>query len=64
MPAKSKKQQRMMAIAKHSPSKLYKRNRAVLKMSKKDLSDYARTKRKGLPLRKKKKTKKKTRRKR
>ena len=48
MPAKSKKQRRMMAIAEHHPGMLYDRNKGVLKMSKKDLSDYASTKEKGL----------------
>ena len=42
MPAKSEKQRIAAAIAKHQPEKLYKRNRGLLKMSKKDLSDYAR----------------------
>jgi len=51
MPAVSKKQQIAMAIAKHAPGKLYKRNRGLLKMSKEQLSDFARTKRKKLPLR-------------
>lgn len=58
MPAKSKKQRKLMAIAEHHPSKLYKRNRGVLKMSKKQLSDYATTKEKGLPLKKSKKKRK------
>jgi len=53
MPATSKKQRRMMAIAKHHPSKLYKRNRAVLKMSKEELHEYAATKEKKLPFKKK-----------
>ncbi len=55
MPAKSKKQRRAMAIAKHQPRKLYKRNKAMLKMSKADLHKYAKTKEKGLPHKKKKK---------
>ena len=42
MPAKTEKQRKMMAIAEHQPSKLYKRNRGVLKVSKDDLSDFAR----------------------
>jgi len=46
MPAKSKKQRQMMAIAEHHPEKLYERNKGVLKMSKKQLSDYASTKEK------------------
>ena len=42
MPAKTEKQRVAAAIALHQPSKLYKRNRGLLKMSKEDLSDYAR----------------------
>ena len=42
MPAESEKQRIAAAIAKHQPEKLYKRNRGLLKMSKEDLSDYAR----------------------
>lgn len=56
MPSKSIAQRQMMAIAKHSPGKLYKRNRAALSMTKEQLSDFASTKEKGLPKRKKKKT--------
>lgn len=41
MPAKSEKQRKMMAIAEHHPDKLYKRNRKVLKMSKKQLHDFS-----------------------
>jgi hypothetical protein len=44
MPATSKKQRRLMAIAEHAPSKLHKANRGVLKMSKPQLHDYAATK--------------------
>jgi hypothetical protein len=44
MPAVSDKQRKMMAIAEHHPSKLYKKNKAVLSMSKKQLHDYAATK--------------------
>ena len=55
MPAKSKKQRRMMAIAEHAPEKLYKRNKGVAKMSKGQLHDFATTKEKRLPLKKKKK---------
>lgn len=58
MPAKSKKQRRVMAIAQHHPSKLYKKNRGLLKMSKKQLHEFATTKEKGLPKRKIKKKKK------
>jgi hypothetical protein len=59
MPAKSKKQRRAMAIAEHAPKKLYKRNKGLKKMSKKQLSEFARTKEKGLPAKKKKKARKK-----
>ena len=44
MPAKSEKQRMLMAIAEHSPEKLRKENRGVLKMSKKQLHDFAHTK--------------------
>jgi len=43
MPAKSKKQRQAMAIAEHSPEKLYKRNKGMKKLSKKSLHDYAST---------------------
>lgn len=58
MPAKSRAQRRAMAIAEHHPSKLYGRNRGLLKMSKGQLHDYAGTKEKGLPKKKKKGSKK------
>lgn len=48
MPAKSVAQRKAAAIAKHAPEKLYKRNRGLLKMKKKDLHKYASTKEKGL----------------
>ena len=54
MPAKSKKQRRMMAIAEHHPEKLYKRNVGALKMTKEQLSDFASTKEKGLPAKRRK----------
>jgi len=57
MPAKSKKQRRAMAIAEHHPEKLYKRNKGLKKMSKSQLSDFASTKEKGLPAKKKKRKK-------
>ena len=44
MPAKSTKQRELMAIAEHHPSKLYPKNRGVLKMSHKQLHDFAATK--------------------
>ena len=49
MPAKSKKQRIAMAIAEHHPEKLYKRNKGLKKMSKKQLHEFATTKEKGLP---------------
>jgi hypothetical protein len=49
MPAESKAQQRLMAIAEHNPSAVSAKNRGVLKMSHKQLHDFAATKRKGLP---------------
>ena len=59
MPAKSKKQRKVMAIAKHHHSKLYKRNKALLKMSKRQLHEFASTKEKGLPKKKKRRKRKK-----
>lgn len=55
MPAKSKAQRKAMAIAKHAPSKLHKKNRAMLKMTGKQLHEFASTKEKGLPKKKKRK---------
>ena len=52
MPAESKAQRKAMAIAEHEPSKLYGRNKAMLKMSKGQLHDFAATKEKGLAERK------------
>ncbi len=49
MPAKSEDQRKAMAIALHAPGKLYKRNKAMLKMSKEQLSDFARKSTKGSP---------------
>jgi hypothetical protein len=43
-----------MSIAEHDPKKLYKRNKGMLKMSGKQLHDYASTPRKGLPAKVKK----------
>jgi hypothetical protein len=52
MPSESVAQRRATAIAKHHPEQLYERNRGLLKMSKSDLRDYARTKESGLPRKK------------
>jgi hypothetical protein len=57
MPSVSKAQQQAMAIAEHEPGKLYGRNKGLLKMSHSQLHDFAATKRKGLPARKKAKPK-------
>ncbi len=61
MPAVSKKQRKMFAIALHDPKKLHKKNRGVMKMDKMSMEEFARTSEKGLP---KKKGKKKSRKKR
>jgi hypothetical protein len=44
MPATSTAQRQMMAIAEHHPEKLYAKNRGVLKMSHRQLHDFAATK--------------------
>ena len=44
MPAVSDKQRKLMAIAEHHPSKVRSQNRGVLKMSHKQLHDFAATK--------------------
>ena len=41
MPAETEKQRRLMAIAAHEPSKLYKRNRSVLGMGKEKLREFS-----------------------
>ena len=51
MPAVSKAQQIAMAIAEKAPSKLYARNRGMLKMTPEQRTDFASTARKGLPAR-------------
>ena len=45
MPAISEKQRKAAAIAKHSPSKLFKRNRGLLSMSKTKLSHFTKKRR-------------------
>lgn len=60
MPAKSKKQQQMMAIAEHSPADINPKNQDVLKMTHSQLHDFATTSTKGLPIKVKKETKKTT----
>lgn len=46
-PAISERQRKAMAIAEHTPSKLYKRNKGLLKMSKEQLSEFAHKSAKG-----------------
>lgn len=41
MPAVSEKQRRLMAMAEHNPSMVSAKNRGVLKMSRKQLHDFA-----------------------
>jgi hypothetical protein len=55
MPATSKAMRQATAIAEHHPEKLYKRNRSLLRMTHRQLHDFAATSEKGLPERKKKK---------
>jgi hypothetical protein len=56
MPAVSKSQRRLFAIAEHHPEALYDRNKGLASMSKSDLHDYATTPEKGLPYRQHKKS--------
>lgn len=49
MPAESQAQQRLMALAEHRPEKVHAENKGVLKMSDKQLHDFASTPRHGLP---------------
>ncbi len=42
MPAKTERQRKAMAIAKHHPKKLHKKNKGMLKMTKKQLGHFAR----------------------
>jgi hypothetical protein len=49
VPARSKAQQELMAIAEHSPSEVSAKNRGVLGMTHTQLRDFAATKRKPLP---------------
>ena len=41
MPSKTEKQRVAMTIAEHEPEKLYKRNKGLLKMSHKQLHEFA-----------------------
>ena len=49
MPAKSKAQRIVMAIAEHHPEELYAKDKGLLKMSHKQLHDFAATPEKGIP---------------
>lgn len=49
MPARSKAQQKLFAIAEHNPSALHKNNRSLAILPHKTMHDFAATKRKGLP---------------
>lgn len=49
MPAKSQAQRKAVAIAEHTPGKLFKRNKSLLSMDASDKHDFASTKEKGLP---------------
>jgi len=53
MPAVSKKQRRFMALVEHHPSASPKVAKAAKSMTKKQAHDFASTKEKGLPTRKK-----------
>ena len=49
MPARSKAERRLMAIAEHHPGQVYAKNRGVLKMSASQLHDFAMGSEKGKP---------------
>lgn len=53
MPALSKAQRKLMALAEYHPSEVYARNKGVLSMSQQQLHDFAATKEKSLPKKKK-----------
>jgi hypothetical protein len=53
MPAVSRNQRIAAAIAAHHPNQLYARNRGLAKMTLKQLHEFASTKSKGLPKKKK-----------
>jgi hypothetical protein len=54
LPSESKAQQQATAIAEHNPSKLYKKNRSLLRMTHQQLHDFASTSTKNLPAKKEK----------
>jgi hypothetical protein len=41
LPAQNEKQRKAFAVAEHEPDKLYARNRSMLKMKKRQLSEFA-----------------------
>jgi hypothetical protein len=49
MPAKSKAQQRLFAVAEHAPEKLYAKNAHLADLPQKTLHEFAATKVKGKP---------------
>ena len=49
MPSPSKAQRRLMAIAEHHPEEVQAKNRGVLKMTRRQLHEFASTPEKGLP---------------
>lgn len=51
MPARSRKQRKLMALAEHHPEKVYEENKGVTEMEHGQLHDFASTKEKGLPMR-------------
>ena len=54
MPARSISQRRLVAIAKHAPQKVYKKNRDILQMGATKMHEFASTPEKNLPKRVKK----------
>lgn len=57
MPAVSKKARRAWAIAEHHPEQLHARNRGMLSATRKQQHEFASTPEKGLPMRNRKKAK-------
>jgi len=49
MPARSKAQRKLLAIALHHPEQVYAKNRSVLTMNLADMAHFASTPEKGLP---------------
>lgn len=49
MPAKSVAERKAIAIAEHSPNKLYDKNKGLLSMTQGQMHDFAATPEKGLP---------------